>query len=223
MRKFPATATLLALIACGFVFQLAAQAIGRTADGQTPPAALLVALFVPNVDLLVAAGAITPSTLSNGEWWRLLVATCLHGGVLHLILNAWALLQVGSAFELLFGARRLFLVYFLSAITASVASASYIDVKAAVGASGAIFGLFGALLVMLGAGPHRGRWAGDLRLRLGGWAATVMIAGFFADRIDNASHVGGFIAGLVLGSTLRAAMAARPRSPSTPSTAPPKS
>ena len=145
-------------------------------------------------------GAITHDTLDRGMYWRLLVAPFLHGGFFHIVLNAWALLQFGIVFEMTFGSMPLLLVWFFSSIAASATSAIFLTDRVSVGASGAIFGIAGALLVML----QKARWQRRLRWRLAVWAGLTIILGFASPEIDNAAHIGGFISGLALGGLLRA-------------------
>ncbi|HEV7765900.1 MAG TPA: rhomboid family intramembrane serine protease [Thermoanaerobaculia bacterium] len=176
--RFPVTISLVALIVCGFVVQL----------------------FVPGV---IEAGAVMRDGLERGEMYRLLTATLLHAGIVHLVLNAWMLLQVGSVFELFFGSVKLIVLYLASAIIASGTSAVHLEAVGSVGASGAIFGVMGGLLVMMGTLPPRQRWAGSLRMQLAVWAAVSMGLGFISDGVDNAAHVGGFIAGVLVALVFR--------------------
>ena len=176
-RRTPITTLMLALIAAGFVLQL----------------------LRPS---LVEAGANGPEVV-QGEWWRLVTSMFLHGGVVHLLLNGWALYQLGSLFELLMGSVRLLLVYFITGIAGSLASA-FITQNHSVGASGAIFGLMGALIAFLL--KHRDNLtpqAKSLLMQLLLWAGINVFLGFSTPGIDNAAHLGGAAAGLLLGFTLR--------------------
>jgi len=95
---------------------------------------------------LADLGAIVPGLLQRHEYWRLLAAMFLHVGWLHWGFNCWALYQLGTLYETLFGSARFALIYFVSGICASAASAAHLKEGVAVGASGAIFGILGAFI-----------------------------------------------------------------------------
>jgi len=146
-------------------------------------------------------GAIHPDLFADGETWRLFTAMFLHAGVLHVALNLWALFQIGSIFEGMFGSIRFGLTYLLSGLAASVASAVLPPHVLSVGASGAIFGIIGALILAIRRAPQllHQPWAKGLTQQLIFWAVANIVIGFTIPRIDNAAHLGGFIAGLLLG------------------------
>jgi rhomboid protease GluP len=152
-----------------------------------------------HTSLLHRMGAITPTLFQDGELWRLVTATFVHIGLLHLLLNLWALFQLGSVFEAMFGSMRFLITYFTAGIIASAASAFFTQGTSA-GASGAIFGILGALIISIRRSPlwRHQAWARGLIQQLIGWAALNIIIGF-TPGIDNAAHIGGFIAGLILG------------------------
>lgn len=150
-------------------------------------------------DNLVDWGANYGPVVWRGEYWRLVTSMFLHGGFVHLLLNGWALYQLGGLFELWLGSRRLLLVYFVAGIAGSLASAVWSD-NPSVGASGAIFGILGALISFLlrrreMLTPQAKSLLGQLVL----WAGINVVFGFSVPRIDNAAHLGGFAAGLLLG------------------------
>lgn len=180
-RSSPITLAIVAVIVVVFAFEW-------MAGGTQNPA------------VLVAMGAIIPNTLESGQLWRLVAAMFLHIGILHLTLNLWALYQLGGVFELLFGSKRFALVYFVSGLTASLSSALFTRGIAA-GASGAIFGVLGALIISIRRSPRfrNAGWSSGLVQQLMLWAGINIVIGFMVPGIDNAAHIGGFIAGLVLG------------------------
>jgi membrane associated rhomboid family serine protease len=151
--------------------------------------------------------ALDKQALAGGEYWRLLTVTLVHGGLMHLLFNMYALYIVGPIVEALYG-RVLFLLFYV--LTAAVASvASYLIVAApSVGASGAVFGLFGILFVSTWRHkPALGRQARALTGQIGILIAFNLALGFglggaFGVRIDNAAHVGGLITGAWLGFAL---------------------
>src|SRR6185295_13914943 len=162
----------------------------------------IAAVYVLQVlrgDALIAAYAnYGPATL-HGQWWRLVTSMFLHGGLFHLAVNAWALYQLAGLFESWLGSPALLLVYFISGIAGSLASA-LVTSEPSVGASGAIFGLLGALIGFLL--KHRDRLtpqAKSLMMQLVGWAVINVVLGFSIKGIDNAAHLGGCAAGLLCG------------------------
>jgi membrane associated rhomboid family serine protease len=141
--------------------------------------------------------------IRQGELYRLVSVTLVHGGLLHLFLNMYALWVVGPIVEQIWGRSNFVLFYVLTAITASTAS-FLMSPGPAVGASGAIFGLVGVLLAGSRAhDPVLDRRARAIVPQLGMFVIINLIFGFVSEaggvRIDNAAHVGGLIAGLWLG------------------------
>jgi rhomboid protease GluP len=184
------------------------------AFGQRTPAttALLVAIlagfglevFTGGVTgTLGEAGANYAPAVVQGQYWRLVTSMFLHGGILHLALNGWALYQLGGLFEIWLGSSRLLAVYFLSGIAGSIASVLWTE-GPSVGASGAIFGLLGALIAFL-LRRHQALTPGakSLLMQLVMWAVINVFFGFSTPGIDNAAHLGGCAAGLLLGLVLR--------------------
>jgi rhomboid protease GluP len=126
----------------------------------------------------------------------------LHIGLLHLILNLWALYQLGYVFEVMFGSARFVTIYFVTGLSASITSAIFLRPDGlSAGASGAIFGILGALIVAIRRSPvwRHEPWTRGFTQQLMGWAALNVIIGFSFPGIDNAAHLGGFAAGLLLG------------------------
>jgi rhomboid protease GluP len=145
-----------------------------------------------------------PAT-QDGQWWRLVSALFIHFGVLHLLLNMWALWDIGRLVERLFGSRRFALIYLGSGVVGNLLSLVVQGNQAiSGGASGAIFSLYGALLVFLWrerrqVEPKEFRW-----LFGGALLFTVLMLGFgfVMPGIDNSAHGGGLLAGLLLGTAL---------------------
>jgi membrane associated rhomboid family serine protease len=146
--------------------------------------------------------------VAAGEWWRLLSVVLVHGGLLHLALNMYALFLVGPLVERIYGWRLLALMYVLCALAGSVGSYLLGDPTVpSVGASGAIFGLFGVLLAAKRMhDPVLDRQGRALIGQIGGLIVLNLIIGFGAVgvgiNIDNNAHVGGLLAGLWLGFVL---------------------
>jgi rhomboid protease GluP len=159
---------------------------------------------------LAELGAIVPYyILEEGQYWRLLTAMFLHGdgtipgAFLHLGLNLFALFQLGSLYEIMFGTRRFVLIYFVAGIAASLTSTMRI-MGASVGASGAIFGILGAFVFSVWRSP---RWRHEKAARsmvhqVIFWIIANIAIGFRIPQIDNAAHIGGLVTGLILGAIL---------------------
>lgn len=154
-------------------------------------------------DLIAWGSNYGPLTLGP-QPWRLLTALFVHGGLLHVALNMLALVQGGAVVERLFGRARYLAIYFGSGLAASIASVGWRPDINSVGASGAIFGIFAALLVAV-------RQRRDVipreifrRVRSGllGFLAFSLFAGLVIPGVDNAAHIGGLVAGLALGVAL---------------------
>jgi len=171
---------------------------------------LLVAIFALEVrfgalrsrEAIIAAGALVRDRVSAGEHWRLLTAPWLHGGIDHLVGNGVALFILGMVCEHAFGARQLVVLYVLSSVAGSVVSGG-VSAGPSVGASGAIFGLQGAAIVLFR--QHRDRLL--LRDRRIGfvlliWAVYAIVSGLTESFIDNGAHIGGALGGAFIARRL---------------------
>jgi len=144
-----------------------------------------------------------PLTL-GGQWWRLITCVFVHGGILHIAFNLWCLWDLGALAESLYGHWTFPAVYLTTGVAASVASSIWHPGATSVGASGAIFGIAGALIASFYLGEFslpRAAISGTLR-------SVVMFAGYnlvfgaIWGRTDNAAHVGGLVSGLILGALI---------------------
>lgn len=131
-----------------------------------------------------------PAGVADGEWYRMLTAAFLHQQIWHLALNTFALWILGSALEPVLGRWRFTALYLLSALGGSAASLATSDVIS-FGASGAVFGLMGALFVVL---RRFGRDVSAVLVIL----ALNLVLGFVVPGIDWRAHVGGLVTGAVL-------------------------
>ncbi|MBX3608779.1 MAG: rhomboid family intramembrane serine protease [Hydrogenophaga sp.] len=150
---------------------------------------------------LLALGGNTTSAVQAGEWWRLLSATFLHGGLMHLLFNMVGLWIAGSLLERIFGSRQFLLIYVVSGVAGSVASLYFAAQTAvAVGASGAVFGVAGALLTAVA--QHRKQlprlFSGQILGTFSFYLVYSLVQGFTKPGIDNAAHLGGLLAGALL-------------------------
>lgn len=155
--------------------------------------------------MLFAWGGNAASAVQAGEWWRLLTATFLHGGVIHLGLNMLALWTVGPLLERIYGRMQFLLIYLVSGLAGSLMSLHYAaQTKVSVGASGAVFGIVGALVV--GVYQHRHQLPRQfVRPLVGGMLPFLgysLAMGASQAHIDNGAHVGGLLAGALVALAL---------------------
>lgn len=157
--------------------------------------------LVVGQETLIELGAIyTPYILGRGEIWRLFTGMFLHGSLLHLFFNSYALFIFGLQIERIYGPARFLTIYLLSGLFGSLASFALHDIVLAVGASGAIFGVIGAHLAYLLL--YRDKFGPYGRQSLINTVVIVAINIFFGlsvPRIDNLAHMGGLVAGFALG------------------------
>ncbi|MCL7453964.1 MAG: rhomboid family intramembrane serine protease [Anaerolineae bacterium] len=153
-------------------------------------------------EVLVRLGAKVTPLIAEGQYWRLFTAMFLHIGIVHLGFNGYALLAIGTELERLFDWPRFLAIYFLSGLFGNVASYAF-SYNVAAGASGAIFGLIGALAAFFTL--HRERLGAWGRARLGNIVFLIAInlfLGFTQAGIDNLAHLGGLVSGFGLGWAL---------------------
>jgi rhomboid protease GluP len=143
----------------------------------------------------ILEGALVRERVMAGEYWRVITAAFLHGGPDHLIGNLISLYILGLACEHALGLRGMAVVYMVSAIGGSLVSMA-MSPGPSIGASGAIFGLMGAIVLIL----HREReriFVRDKRIGvvIAVWAGYTLLLGAFQPMVDNGAHLGGLIAG----------------------------
>jgi len=182
---YPVTIALIAANVAVFVIELA---IGGSQDGTNNWIWLHGSLFA---NAIYANGS--PAGVANGDWWRLITSTFLHAGILHIGFNMFALFWFGRLLEQLIGSWRYLLLYFASGLAGSAGALWFSPPNApTVGASGAIFGVLGALLVL----ERRGV------ISTGGQILALIVLNFFITfaipGISRGGHVGGFVGGVVL-------------------------
>jgi membrane associated rhomboid family serine protease/Flp pilus assembly protein TadD len=169
-------------------------------------------LLKPNTaQILHFGGNFGPLSL-GAQWWRMFTAMFVHIGLMHLLINEWCLWDLGFMAERLYGPRTFLAVYILSGLTGSLVSVAYNPAIVSAGASGAIFGIAGALISTLFLGhipaPPKALRASLISLVV--FAGFNLVYGFQKGGIDNGAHVGGLIAGLVLGAILSRDFGAAP-------------
>jgi uncharacterized protein len=145
------------------------------------------------------------SNVFNGEIWRFLSAVFLHGGLAHLVYNLFALILFGSILESLIGGRKFLIVFFISGILANLISVNFYD--SSLGASGAIFGIIGALVIIR---PMLVVWAFGLPMpmflagalwSIGDVLGTIgFLTGNPIDNTGNIAHLSGMFFGMLFGA-----------------------
>lgn len=155
-------------------------------------------LWFPPQALALYGGNFAPLT-TDGQWWRLLSSVFMHGGLLHLVFNALVLANVGLLLEPLLGKAQLLVIYLLTGIAASLTSVVFSEGAVSVGASGAIFGLYGFFLALLFSNLFRPEVRQAFLRGTLVFIAINLVLGFTMSMIDNAAHIGGLLSGAVLG------------------------
>jgi rhomboid protease GluP len=168
----------------------------------------------PTTDQLIHYGATNAYLILAGHWWRLLTATFVHVGLIHIATNMWCLWNLGLLGEPLLGPAGLIAVYLITGIAGNLLSLCfnviYRDgVSVGAGASGAVFGIAGILIILLSNKklPIPAFELNRLRRSVIQFAVLNLVIGIGANftsivRIDNHAHIGGFLSGLALGVPL---------------------
>jgi rhomboid protease GluP len=131
-----------------------------------------------------------------GQWWRLVTAGFLHGGLLHILMNCWVLFDLGAQVEDIYGASRMWVIYLVSSVFGFYVSMVWNPAAPSVGASAALFGLIGAMIA-LGV-RHRNPMGAAIRGMYIRWAVYGLIFSLIPG-IDMAAHIGGIVAGFGVG------------------------
>ncbi len=157
--------------------------------------------MLPTVESLLVWGGNLREFTVGGQPWRLLTNIFLHGGLLHLLFNMYALVNIGELLEPQVGKGRYLFVYIATGIIASISSISFHENIVSVGASGAIFGLYGLFLALLILKvldiPRVSR--NNLIISILFFIGFNLIYGFSKEGIDNSAHIGGLLSGIIIG------------------------
>ena len=188
-RALSATKVLLVLLLLGFLVELAAGGSASAVNG-------------PNERTLLRLGAMQPYLVADGQYWRLFTAIFLHAGLLHIAFNAYALWLIGNFVEDAYGSARMVALFFVTGFLASAVSYAFgPPLITGVGASGAVFGIFGAFIAYHFRRRHLAMSSASLR-----WAMTMIlinaVIAFTFPGIDWRAHVGGLVAGFLGGAAL---------------------
>jgi rhomboid protease GluP len=184
MRRLPPlTLALIAALAVVFVAEVALE-------------------ILDSAEALLLAGALSRDAVLAGEWWRIVTALFLHGGLDHFAGNAIALFVLGMVCEHAFGRIQFAFLFVVSGIAGSIVS-MLTSAGPSVGASGAIFGLQGAAIVLFRAYRER-LLVRDRRIGivLIVWALYTIAQGVLTPYVDNGAHLGGLLAGMLLARRL---------------------
>lgn len=139
-----------------------------------------------------------PLTVDENEWWRLFTNMFLHGGIIHLLMNMYALLFIGVLLEPLLGKVVFITFYILTGIAASTTSLYWHDYSVCVGASGAIFGAYGIFLALLTTNIIHKEERSAFLLSTGLFVGYNLLYGIKGNT-DNAAHIGGLLSGILFG------------------------
>jgi len=157
-----------------------------------------------DMQTLVDMGALFgPYTVLKGEWWRLFTAMFLHGGMTHLLMNMFSLYLIGRGAEMYFDTKSYLSIYLFSGLIGGLASLYMHPVSVGIGASGAIFGIFGALAGFFLA--HREQIQEHTKAFMKDFGIIIVInivLGFSIPSIDMSAHIGGLIVGFIGGFAL---------------------
>ncbi|RRR75389.1 MAG: rhomboid family intramembrane serine protease [Candidatus Viridilinea halotolerans] len=159
--------------------------------------------FQPSLFVLLLLGAKENSLIDGGQYWRLITATFLHGNLIHIFFNSFALYALGPECERIYGLKRFLVLYFLAGLGGSVAS--YLMSPApSVGASGAVFGLIGGLgMFFYLSRAALGEFGKAQVQSMAAIAGINLVIGFSAAGvIDNWGHMGGMVIGALVGTAL---------------------
>jgi rhomboid protease GluP len=157
-----------------------------------------------NLEVLVDMGALyAPLTVLKGEWWRLCTAMFLHGGMTHILMNMFSLYLIGRGAEMYFDTKSYISIYLFSGLIGGLVSLYIHPESVGVGASGAIFGLFGALAGFFIA--HKDKIASHTKAFMKDFAIIIginLVIGFSIASVDVSAHMGGLIVGFIGGFIL---------------------
>ena len=166
----------------------------------------------PSATIMDDVGANVPAETFGGEPWRLVTAMFLHFGLLHLALNLVCLWQ-GRITELVYGRPAFAGIYLLAGLAGGIASAARTEMQVSAGASGAVFGVYGAFaafLVLRRSVMPEPVWRATAR-GIGMFVVINLVFGFAVPGIDLTAHIGGLVIGFLLGLAMLAKIEGRPR------------
>ena len=159
----------------------------------------VIPVLTNSYDTIINNFCVYGPLIKAGQYYRIITGAFLHGGILHLAFNCYALYVIGSQLESYLGKVRYLIIYLFSAVTASLFSMIF-NSNPSIGASGAIFGLMGALVYF---GYHYRVYLGNvLKSQIIPLILFNLLIGALSTGIDNFAHIGGLIGGLLITSAL---------------------
>ncbi len=171
-------------------------------------AGLYLAGYFSGNNSLAELGAKYGPLIREGEWWRLITAGFLHGGLFHIAMNSWVLFDLGAQTEEQYGTSRFLVFYVATTITGFYASMLWAPNTPSVGSSAGIFGLIGAMIA-LGVRSQSSYGAATKRFYIQ-WAVYGLVMGVIFPYTDNAAHLGGLAGGFALAYLAGTPKLARP-------------
>jgi len=182
------TPTLVGFIVAGFAWEIF--------KGASP--------MSPTAEQLLAAGGNFGPNVDEGEWWRLPASLFLHAGLIHIAFNTWAFWSIGKFAERVFGNLTFLAIYLLAGIGGALASLGVHPLTVCVGASGAIFGVYGAVLafVLLHKGLFPDAFLAQQRNSLLGFLGYNLVFSLSIPNVDLSAHGGGLVTGFLAGGLL---------------------
>lgn len=159
-------------------------------------------IFDIDTEVLVNLGAKYNPAIIQGQWFRLITCMFLHGGIIHIAANMYSLYSIGPFVERLYAKCKYIVMYFVCGIVSSVFSFMFSE-YVSIGASGAIFGLLGVVLVF--ALKERKRIGRAFLMNVASVVVMNLIIGLSMTGIDNFAHLGGLLSGAVLGAIIKPA------------------
>ncbi|HLU46736.1 MAG TPA: rhomboid family intramembrane serine protease [Planctomycetota bacterium] len=197
-EDFPATSLLILLIVGFFILEILA--ISKLVEPESLPRGFPLFFGGAGTQAIHPLGILdTDAVVSRHEYWRLLTAVVLHGGVVHLLFNLWVLIDLGRFCEAHFSSTKYFTFFVLSGLGGSLArwgwSQASGDPAWSLGASGALLGLIGACLSY----AVKERQV-EMRQEFTRWIIQIgLLSVLLSNVVDHAAHIGGFIVGGALG------------------------
>lgn len=191
LQQAPVTAALFAANMAGFLLLVS------TTSARS--------ILAPSAQMLIDMGANYGPLSLGGEPWRILSNTFLHASIFHLAVNLYVLFNLGPSAEKLLGSRRMLALYLISALTGSLSSLFWNPFQTSAGASGALFGLFGCFVeeAVFSSGVSLKEVLRPARVLLIIAVVISCVYGAFIPGVDNAAHLGGFLAGALLSAFFR--------------------
>ncbi|QMV17713.1 rhomboid family intramembrane serine protease [Granulicella sp. 5B5] len=149
-------------------------------------------------------GDFGPATVGAHQWWRLLTSIFVHFGIIHIAFNMYVLYQIGPFIELVFGRARYLLIYFIAGLSGSVVSVWVHPQSVGAGASGAIFGLYGAVFgfLLIKRNVLNPAATQSIFRSAGIFVLYNIVYGSLSRTTDLSAHFGGLISGFLIGLLL---------------------